>query len=81
MSGIGTGPLAITDWAQARKAVLAFLAPGAIIIGSAVLPVSDGGSNITWPEVITALVAMIVTGSGVYKTRNAPLPNQPERGL
>ena len=52
------------------KAVLGFLTPGAVILGSAVTEASDGGTRITQAEVITALVAMVVTGGAVYAAPN-----------
>lgn len=52
------------------KAVVGFVAPGAVVIGSAVTPASDGGTAITWPELVTAGVACIVTAAGVYATKN-----------
>lgn len=52
------------------KAVLGFLAPGAVIIGAAVTEGSPGGTGITQGEWVTAIVAMIVTGSSVATVRN-----------
>ncbi len=52
------------------KAVLAFVAPGAVVIGSAVTEASDGGTAITGAEWVTAIVACIVTGSAVYAVPN-----------
>ena len=52
------------------KAVVAFVAPGAAIIGSAVTEASDGGSNITQAEWITALVACLLTAGAVATTTN-----------
>jgi hypothetical protein len=54
------------------KALVGFVAPGAVVIGSSVLDGSDGGSTITAAELVTAGVAMIVTAAGVYGARNAP---------
>lgn len=48
------------------KAVVAFVAPGATIIGMAVLPGSDGGSSITTAEIVTAVVVSITTAASVY---------------
>jgi hypothetical protein len=56
--------------ARYRKAVLGFIAPGAVIIGSAVTDSSDGGSAITGAEWITAVVACIVTGAAVGAVGN-----------
>lgn len=52
------------------KAVAGFLTPGAVILGGAVLEVSDGGTTITTAEWVTALVAVIVTGGAVYGAPN-----------
>jgi hypothetical protein len=60
------------NWQHYWKAILAFLVPGAIIIGSSVLGDSDGGSTITGSEWVTAVVAMIVTGAAVGVKGNAP---------
>jgi hypothetical protein len=58
--------------ARYRKAVLGFIAPGAVIIGSSVQTGSDGGSAITGAEWITAVVACIVTGAAVGAVGNKP---------
>ena len=50
------------NWQHYWKGILAFLVPGAVVIGSSVTGNSDGGSTITTAEWVTALVAMIVTG-------------------
>jgi hypothetical protein len=52
------------------KAVLGFVAPGAVIIGGAVLEGSPGDSAITFAEWVTAIVAMIVTGASVASAKN-----------
>lgn len=56
---------------QYWKGILGFISPGAVIIGSAVLEVSDGGTKITQAEWVTAIVAMIVTGGLVTAKGNA----------
>lgn len=56
------------------KALIGFIAPGAVVIGASVLSGSDGGTAVTQAELITAGVAMVVTGGGVYAKKNAPLP-------
>lgn len=53
------------------KAVVGFIVPGAVILGSSVTSGSDGGSHITAAEWVTALVACVVTSGGVAVTRNA----------
>lgn len=52
------------------KAVVGFIAPGAVVIGASVLEASSGGTSITQGEWITAVVAMVVTGAGVYGAKN-----------
>lgn len=53
------------------KAVLGFLAPGAVVIGGAVSAESTGGAAITSGEWVTALTAMIITGAAVYSVPNS----------
>lgn len=57
------------------KAVVAFIAPGAAIIISAVLPGSDGGTAITGSEWVTAACTSVITAAGVYAVRNQPQPD------
>jgi hypothetical protein len=52
------------------KTIVGFLVPGAVILGSAVQEVSDGGANITQAEWVTALVACVVTGGAVFAVPN-----------
>ena len=52
------------------KAVVGFVAPGAVILGSSVLGGSDGGSHVTQAEWITAAVACVVTSGGVWAKGN-----------
>lgn len=52
------------------KAVVGFVAPGVVLIGSSITDASDGGSKITTAEWITALVACVATSAGVYAARN-----------
>jgi hypothetical protein len=47
------------------KALLGFIAPGAVLIGSAVTDGSQGGSRITTSEWVTAVVACVVTSAAV----------------
>jgi hypothetical protein len=54
------------------KAVVGFIAPGAVLIGSAVTQASPGGEAITAAEWITAAVACIVTAAAVYGVPNTP---------
>lgn len=60
------GPLA-----PYAKAVVALVAPGAVLIGSAVQDGSAGGAAITSAEWVQAIVACIVTAAGVYAVPNA----------
>lgn len=53
------------------KAIVAFIAPGAVLIAAAVTPGSDGGSTVTTAEIVTALVACVVTSAGVAAKGNA----------
>lgn len=64
--------------AQYWKAIVGFISPGAVIIGSSVLSGSDGGSTITQAEWITAIVACVITSGGVAWVENAPKPVKPE---
>lgn len=52
------------------KAVVGFIAPGAVLIGSAVTDASAAGDHITTGEWVTAVVACIVTSAAVYSTPN-----------
>jgi hypothetical protein len=61
---------------QFWKAIIAFVAPAAVVIGASVLKGSDGGSTITQAEWITAAVAAIITSAGVGAKGNAPKPPQ-----
>jgi hypothetical protein len=54
------------------KAVIAFVAPGAVLIGAATLSESAGGDHITQSEWVIALVTCVVTASGVAAKSNAP---------
>ena len=57
------------------KALIGFVAPGAVIIGSAVTDSSVGGEMVTQGEWITAIVAAVVTAAGVYAKANHPVPD------
>lgn len=54
------------------KAVVAFIAPAAVILTSAVQANSVGGEAITSGEWVTAICATIITGAGVYAIPNKP---------
>jgi hypothetical protein len=57
---------------EVRKAMLAFAAPFATVLVSAVTSASDGGSTITKAEWVTAACGAVITGSGVFAVRNKP---------
>lgn len=57
------------------KAVVAFVAPGVVALGQAVLDSSPGGEHITGPEWIGIVVAMFVTSGIVYAVPNRPKPD------
>lgn len=59
------------------KAVVGFVAPGAVIIASAVLDNSAGGATITQGEWITAAAACLITAAGVYTVRNSAEDTEP----
>jgi predicted membrane-bound mannosyltransferase len=61
------------------KAVVGFVAPAAVVIGSSVTSASDGGSTITQAEIVTAVVAAIVTSAGVFGFKNKPAKGQPSK--
>lgn len=52
------------------KAVVAFVAPGAVVLTSAVLEASVGGTAVTSGEWITAACATVITSAGVYAIPN-----------
>jgi len=54
------------------KAVVAFIAPAAVVLTSAVQTNSVGGELITSGEWVTAICATVITGAAVYAVPNAP---------
>lgn len=52
------------------KAVVGFVAPGAVVLTAAVNEASPGGTAITAGEWVTALCACVITGAGVYGVKN-----------
>lgn len=67
---------------EVLKAVVGFLAPALVFLGTAVLESSDGGTSITGSEWLQALIAAVVTSAGVFSASNKsenPPPN-PEGG-
>lgn len=67
--------------ATAAKAIVAFIAPGAIVLTSAVTEGSAGGELITQGEWVTAACATVITAAGVYWTPNKPTVKQQEQAL
>lgn len=59
------------------KAFVAFLAPGLLVLVSAVLEGSVGGTEVTQAEWITAVATAFITAAGVYSVPNRPLPEPP----
>jgi hypothetical protein len=55
---------------EVTKSIVGFIAPAAVVIGSSVTSVSDGGSHITQAEWVTAAVSAIVTAAGVFGFAN-----------
>ena len=53
------------------KAVVAFFAPAAVVLTSAVTEASVGGTVITQGEWITAICACVITSAAVYAVPNA----------
>lgn len=64
------------------KALVGFVAPGAVTLGSAVLESSDGGSRVTATEWVTAAVACVVTSAAVWQVPNRdPLGDHQEQSV
>ena len=59
------------------KAVIGFIAPGAVILTSAVTAQSDAGVAISTAEWVTAACATVVTAAGVYAVPNRPKNSGP----
>lgn len=62
----------MTRLAPYFKAVIAFIAPGAVVLTSAVTEASAGGAAITSAEWVTAACATVITAAGVYAVPNRP---------
>lgn len=62
------------------KAFVAFLAPGLLVLVSAVLEGSAGGTEVTQAEWITAAATAFITAAGVYTVPNRPLPDTTPQG-
>lgn len=64
------------------KAVLGFITPGVVALVAAVTDASPGGGDVTGPEWVGIVAAMIVTGGLVFGVPNKPepteLPHEPE---
>lgn len=52
------------------KAIIGFIAPGAVVIGASVTPQSLEGTHIAAAEWVTALVACVITSAGVWAAPN-----------
>jgi len=52
------------------KALVAFIAPAAVVLTSAVQSNSVGGELITSGEWVTAICATVITGAAVYAVPN-----------
>lgn len=63
------------------KAIVAFVAPGAVVLTSAVTEGSAGGEAITQGEWVTAACATVITAAGVYLTPNKPTAKQQAAAL
>lgn len=55
------------------KAVVAFIAPGAVAIGAATMVDTPGGEAITQAELVRAVVAMVVTAAAVWAVPGDPV--------
>jgi hypothetical protein len=75
---VKTNPLAAL--APYWKAVVGFVAPGAVVLAASVLPGSDGGEAITTAELVTAGTAMLITAAGVYRADNVTEAGHDDRG-
>lgn len=64
----------MTNFGRYWKAILGFVTPGVVVLGSAVTEASDGGSTITTTEWVTALVACVATGGLVAAKGNTEKP-------
>jgi len=53
------------------KAIVAFIAPAAVVLTSAVTADSVGGTAITPGEWVTAICACVITAAAVYAVPNA----------
>ena len=68
----GKGHAMIDKIAPYWKAVVAFVAPAATILTSAVTETSAGGTAITPGEWVTAVCACFITAAAVYAVPNVP---------
>lgn len=65
----------LKEVSAAWKAVVGFVAPAVVILGTAVQSSSDGGSHITSTEWWSAAIAAVLTSAGVYGVRNGKTPD------
>lgn len=55
------------------KSIVAFIAPGAVLLGAATMDETPGGESITQGEFVRAVVAMIVTAGAVLVVPGDPV--------
>lgn len=55
------------------KALIGFIAPGAVVLTGAVTETSAAGASITTGEWVTAVCAAVITGAAVYGKSNRPV--------
>ena len=56
------------------KAVVGFVTPGLVILGTAITDASPGGSTVTQIEWVAIAIACITTGGVVFGVPNKPNP-------
>lgn len=57
---------------EIRKTIVGFAAPAATVLIASVTSASDGGSNITEAEWVTAACTAVITSGTVFGVRNKP---------
>lgn len=62
---------------QVMKAIVAFITPGVIALGTAMQDASAGGSAIVQLEWVGIALAMLVTGGAVFGVKNAEVEPKP----
>lgn len=56
------------------KAILGFVTPGLVILGTSITAGSDGGTRVTSTEWVTIAIACVATGGLVAAKANTPTP-------